>query len=590
VSLQGFRVDLTHHALLDAAGDKVELRPQALDLLCLLASHAGQVMEKRDLIHQVWHGLVVTDDSLVQAIGDIRRAIDDPSHQMIQTVPRRGYRLIEHIAATPTSAESDLVPSGPDSQFADSVGAQEPAPEAVSGTTAMPASRVERRRAEVTPKPPPKPPPPHLAQWRVWFLAAFFLGVLAYLGWYLQATQSPPRLSVVVLPFVNASGDASKEYIADSITEDITVQLSRIKGSFVIGRGTAFAYKGKSVDLKTLAKELNVRYILQGTAGRSEKSYRITAQLIDGRSGANLWADSLEAALDHPYDVREWVAAQLSNALKLQLIHAEASQSARRIHPDSIDLDMQAYSKFRKCRTAEACEASYKLFATAIQLDPSNDMAYAHRILNAAELILTYTPAQPPQVMKQLGLDAAYLEGLSVLDSTGHRALALARYLEGRNEEALQQINESLNIDPNDADSLSVKTLYLIFNGMASSAISVGMKAIDVSPQDPDRYILYFYLCHAHMHLGKFQDAIAWCNKSYSLNMGDYWALSDLVAAYTATGDFEKAAIAKDKLLKLNPEFTMGFYQGLTMSSNPVWKKEIEDNIWAHLRKAGIPE
>jgi len=557
VNLGLYRVDLLHRALLDASGSVVELRPQALDLLCLLAHNAGKVMEKQELLKQVWNGLFVTDDSLVQAIGDIRRAINDPNHQVIRTVPRKGYRLIEH--HSPESAT-------PSSQ-----------PAALPHTPAVLADG------------PPKSPGRKRGIWFV-SLAVALATALALLAWYLQSAAKPPRLSIVVLPFVNASGDASKDYIADSITEDITVQLSRIQGSLVIGRGTAFTYKNKAVDLKQLARELNVRYILQGTAGRSEKGYRVTAQLIDGSTGANLWADALEAALDHPAAIREWVAAQLSNALKLQLVHAEASQSAQRIHPDSVDLDMQAYSHFRKCRTRQACEVSYLAFDKAIQRDASNGTAYAHRMLNAVELLVTYASPDSEKLMQQLDADAVHLEGLSVLDSTGHRALASARYVQGRSEEALQQIDESLQIDPNDADALSLKSLYLTVNGKASAAIAVGMQAIEVSPQDPDRYILYFYLCHAHMHLAKFQDAIAWCNKSYALNMGDYWALSDLVAAYTATGDLEKAASAKDKLLKLNPQFSMRFYKGLNISTNPVWLKEVEENVWAHQRRAGIPE
>jgi TolB-like protein len=575
VALRSYKVDLVHHALLNETGAVVELRPQALDLLCLLASHAGKVMEKQELLNQVWKGLFVTDDSLVQAVGDIRRAIDDQAHQIIRTVPRRGYRLIEHFPdplpspAVPAAMPPALVPAPPAEQA--------PVPEAAAVDTVAPG-RVDGVSKAAAGK------------LRLWAAALLLMGALVFLGWYLQGVATAPRLSIVVLPFVNASGDASKEYIADSITEDVTVQLSRIKGSFVIGRGTAFTYKDRAVELKTLARDLNVRYVLQGTAGRSQTGYRVTAQLIDGSTGANLWADALEAPLDQPSRIREWVAAQLSNALKLQLVHAEAQQSVGRIHPDSVDLDMQAYSQFRKCRAVQACEASYGLFEKAIQRDPANDMAYAHRILNAAELLLTYTLTDRPAVLKRLDSDVAHLEGLSVLDSTGHRALALARYVQGRNEEALQQIDESLNMDPNDADALSIKTLYLTVNGRAAAAISMGMKAIEVSPRDPDRYILYFYLCHAHMHLAKFQDAIAWCNKSYALNMGDYWALTDLVAAYTATGDPDKAASAKDKLLKLNPAFSMGFYKGLNISSNPVWRKEVEENVWAHLRKAGIPE
>jgi TolB-like protein/DNA-binding winged helix-turn-helix (wHTH) protein len=561
VLLRGFRVDLAHHTLLDATSSVVELRPQALDLLCLLARNAGRVMEKQELQAQVWQGLVVTDDSLVQAIGDIRRAIDDHSHQIIRTVPRKGYRLIE--------------------QMPESI----PNPEAVASAAELASAFVERRQtptAHIARKVPSK------LLW-IWIAVIVMAGALVYWGWYLQQSIAPPRLSIVVLPFVNASGDASKEYIADSITEDITVQLSRIKGSFVIGRGTAFTYKGKAIDLKAIAKELNVRYVLQGTVVRSDAGYRITAELIDGTSGTNLWADSLTVSLDRPADIPEWVAAQLSNTLKMQLLDAEASSTAKRVRPDSVDLEMQAYSKFRNCWTLEACVVSYQIFDRVIQMDPANDTAHAHRILNAIYILLGWQAIDRPKLITQLNQDVEYLEGLGVLDSTGHRALARARYFQGRNAEALQQINESLEIDPNDRDALSMKTIYLVVNGQASSAIETGMKALAVSPRDPDRSGVYFNLCHANMHLGKFKDAIAWCEKSFSMAAG-YWALTDLVAAYTALGDVNKAASSKALLLKMNPGFSIGFYKGLKLSSNPTWLKEIEENVWANLRQAGIPE
>ncbi len=584
VNLRGYKVDLQHQALLNEVGATVELRPQALELLCLLANNAGKVMEKQELLTQVWKGLFVTDDSLVQAIGDIRRAIDDQSHQIIRTVPRRGYRLIEHVPGAV---------AGPDTE-----------PPAENPFEAVPMDLVE----EVPYLAPASAPEPalqaaHVAtvyasfdqkwlagKWVIWLAALLLMTGAVYLVWNKQATGTPPpRLSIVVLPFVNSSGDASKDYIADSVTEDVTVQLSRIKGSFVIGRGTAFTYKGKAVDLKALAKDLNVRYVLKGTVDRSDAGYHITAQLVDGVSGSNLWADALDIAGDKKGDIRQWVAARITNLLRVQLVQAEAIQSAKLASPASEDLDMQGYSKYLACYNKETCLEAHRLFTKAIELDPQNSTARAHRIPNMVGLFQNEGVPQSGEILAQFNSDIAHLEGLVALDANGHRALARARYRQGRNEEALQHINAMLEMDPNDVDALRTKPVYLILNGQAAEAIPVARKAMELSPKDPFRDDYYFYTCHAYMHLGKFKEAVDWCEKAFA-TFSYFWPLVDLVSAYTALGDTDKAAVTKEKLMAMKPDFSIGWYKALKLSSNPIWLKEIEENSWANLRKAGIPE
>jgi TolB-like protein/DNA-binding winged helix-turn-helix (wHTH) protein len=581
IYLRGYRVDLQHHALLNEGGAVVELRPQALDLLCLLAQNAGKVMEKQDLLAQVWKGLFVTDDSLVQAIGDIRRAIDDQGHQMIRTVPRRGYRLIEHVPGG----------AGPDT-----VSAAENPTEAVPMEhiavvpNIVPAPTPTLQTAQVAPANASSDQKGLTSKWVIWLAALLLMIGAVYLVWNKQATgTAPPRLSIVVLPFVNSSGDASKDYIADSVTEDVTVQLSRIKGSFVIGRGTAFTYKGKAVDLKALAKDLNVRYVLKGTVDRSDAGYHITAQLVDGVSGSNLWADALDIAVDKKGDIRQWVAARITNLLRVQLVQAEATQSAKLASPASEDLDMQGYSKYLACYNKETCLEAHRLFTKAIELDPQNSTARAHRIPNMVGLFQNEGVPQSGEILAQFNSDIAHLEGLVALDANGHRALARARYRQGRNEEALQHINAMLEMDPNDVDALRNKPVYLILNGQAAEAIPVARKAMELSPKDPFRDDFYFYTCHAYMHLGQFKEAVAWCEKAFA-TFSYFWPLVDLVSAYTALGDTEKAAVTKEKLMAMKPDFSIGWYKALKLSSNPIWLKEIEENSWANLRKAGIPE
>jgi TolB-like protein len=393
----------------------------------------------------------------------------------------------------------------------------------------------------------------------------------------------------VVLPFLNASGDPTKEYLADNVTEDVTVQLSRIKGSFVIGRGTAFTYKGKAADLKALAKELNVRYVLQGTVDRSDAGYHITTQLVDGASGSNLWADALDIAVDKRGEIWQWVAARISNILRVQLVQAEANQSTKLTSPASEDLDMQGYAKYLACYNKETCLEAERLFTKAIELDPQNVTARAHRIPNLVGLFQNQSIPQSGELLAQFNSDIAYLEGLVALDANGHRALARARYRQGRNEEALQHVDASLELDPNNVDGLKFKAIYLILNGRAAEAIPIAKKAMELSPQDPFRDDFYFYTCHAHMHLGQFKEAAFWCEKAFA-TFSYFWPLVDLVSAYAALGDIERAASTKAKLMAMKPDFSIGWYKALKLSSNPVWLKEIEENSWANLRKAGIPE
>ena len=151
----------------------------------------------------------------------------------------------------------------------------------------------------------------------------------------------PPRLSIVVLPFANLGGDPEQEYFVDGVTESLTTDLSRISGSFVIGRNTAFTYKGKHVDLKQIGRELNVRYVLEGSVQRSGNRLRVNVQLIDAETGAHLWAERFDKPVADLFDMQDEIVARLANQLGAQLIAAEARRAERAPHPDSMDLYFQ---------------------------------------------------------------------------------------------------------------------------------------------------------------------------------------------------------------------------------------------------------
>ena len=145
----------------------------------------------------------------------------------------------------------------------------------------------------------------------------------------------------MVLPFANLSGDPEQDYFVDGVTESLTTDLSRISGSFVIGRHTAFTYKGKAVDLKQIGRELNVRYVLEGSVQRSGNRLRVNVQLIDAETGNHLWAERFDKPVADLFDMQDEIVSRLANTLNAQLIAVEARRAERSLHPDAMDLVFQ---------------------------------------------------------------------------------------------------------------------------------------------------------------------------------------------------------------------------------------------------------
>ena len=160
-----------------------------------------------------------------------------------------------------------------------------------------------------------------------------------------RCAGQPAHLSIVVLPFINLSNDPNQDYFADGVTDNLTTDLSRIKGSFVIARNTAFTYKGKSIDAKAIGKELGVRYILEGSVQRDVNRVRVNAQLIDAETGAHLWADRFDEEIADLFKLQDQVVARLGNALGFELVKAEAERSALSTNPDAMDLAMRGWAK-----------------------------------------------------------------------------------------------------------------------------------------------------------------------------------------------------------------------------------------------------
>ncbi len=180
------------------------------------------------------------------------------------------------------------------------------------------------------------------------------------------------QLSIVVLPFANLSGDPSQDYFADGLTENLTTDLSRLSGSFVIARNTAFTFKGKNVDARVIGKELGVRYVLEGSVQRDDGRMRVNAQLIDAESGKHLWAERFDKPLADLFEMQDEIVARLANQLGTELTSAEAHRAERASNPDSMDLFFQGLASLNKGINVENMAQARGYFERALTVDPGN--------------------------------------------------------------------------------------------------------------------------------------------------------------------------------------------------------------------------
>ena len=184
--------------------------------------------------------------------------------------------------------------------------------------------------------------------------------------------SAPPRLSIVVLPFANIGGDPEQEHFVDGVTESLTTDLSRIRGAVVIARNTAFTYKGKPLDVKTIGRELNVRYVLEGSVQRGGNRMRVNVQLIDAETGNHLWAERFDKPLADLFDMQDEIVARLAGALNAQLVAAEARRAEQAPNPDSMDLYFQGLAWFNKGMTPDHVAQARSFFDRALAADPGN--------------------------------------------------------------------------------------------------------------------------------------------------------------------------------------------------------------------------
>src|SRR5215468_1137130 len=203
-------------------------------------------------------------------------------------------------------------------------------------------------------------------------IRTYAVGLNANIDRVVAPPCSAPRLSIVVLPFANISGGPEQDYFVDGVTESLTTDLSRINGAFVIARNTAFTFKGKPVDVKKLGRELNIRYVLEGSVQRGGNRLRVNVQLIDAETGNHLWAERFDKPVADLLDMQDEIVSRLANALDAELLAVEARRAERSPNPDATDLCFQGAVWLNRGRTPEHMAQARGFFERAVALEPGN--------------------------------------------------------------------------------------------------------------------------------------------------------------------------------------------------------------------------
>ena len=381
-----------------------------------------------------------------------------------------------------------------------------------------------------------------------------------------------PRLSIVVLPFENLSGDKEQDYFADGITDDLTTDLSHLPDSFVIARGTAFTYKGKPVDAKDIGRELGVRYLLEGSVRRVGETVTINAQLISTDSGAHVWADRFDGDRINLGELQVGVVSRLANSLGVELVRAEALRAMRERprNPDAVDLAMQGWASLNSGFNKSNYDAAIDYFERALQLDPELTRAQVGLAWGLVDRVFQFRGGD------QL-VDLPRSESLlsKVLAAEPNSALAhyvkadFLTYEKKQFNDALSELDVAIDNDRNFARAYSLRAGDLIFSGEAKAAAPQVETALQLSPRDPLRNQWEFRLCHAHAHLAEWEQAAEWCQRSIATNAGYWLPYIDLAAAsgwLGREGD-AKAAIAEQSCCRISPYRTGRASSGQTTRS-----------------------
>ena len=526
-----FEIDAARQELRQA-GAPVHIEPQVFDLLVYLVQHRDRIVSKDELIETIWHGRVISEAALSSRISAARRALGDNGNDqtLIRTLHKRGFRFV---------------------------------------------GEVEEGSAPVAVAAGPSPlPPPAAAHDAVKLVPSAELLPL------------PDKPSIAVLPFQNMSHDPEQEYFADGLTEDIITGLSRQRWFFVIARNSSFTYKGAAVDVRDVATQLGVRYVLEGSVRKAANRVRVTGQLIDASNGNHLWAEKYDRELADIFALQGDITNRVIGSVAPQILVAEAARVQRK-PPQSVDawdLVMQAVPHMWRMSTDEHARAQ-ELLQRAIALD--GNYAHAHALLG-----WTYVTMFNLDTRRPIGewTDRALATGATAatLDDEepwAHLVLGLGHARRRRPQLAFRHLTKSVELSPSFALGYAGLGYALACGGQPESGLQALEEAHRLSPRDPFlaiyaptvRYMALFALA-------RYEETIAVCRATTASHPNHAGAWRLMTVSLGLLGRVDEAKDALAHTLTLQPDLSSAHVEINTVYANP----EDRARFLEGLRKAGL--
>ena len=406
-----------------------------------------------------------------------------------------------------------------------------------------------------------------------------------------KALPIAPAQSIVVLPF--ASHDPEHDYFAEGITEDLTTDLSRIPGSFVIAPSTAFTYKGKPLDVRQIGRELSVRYAVQGSVRKITDSVRINAQLVDTANASQLWADRFNGELATLAKVQDQITRRIAGALQVVLIDAESQRALRErpSNPEVINLTMRGSAMLNKQASRESTERARGLFEAALRFDPDHLPA----LNGLAQTMLvqwqsTWYPRSSEEHLKEL--DRVMNKALAIKPDDAiaiyHRGYVLKR-LHKDLPQALAAFERAIAIDPNLAVAHNYVGQVKVFLGRADEAAKHTLKAIQLSPRDPQLALWYYQMALTYIHQQHYEEAVEWGRRSVEVNPNLRYPYRILAASLALSGQIDEAKVIAAEYLRRYPNESISAFLAREPWPNPIYLQGRDREV-AGMRLAGIPE
>ena len=404
-----------------------------------------------------------------------------------------------------------------------------------------------------------------------------------------RETTGPPRLSIVVLPFTNMGCDPEQEYFVDGVTESLTADLSRISGCFVIARNTAFTYKDKPVDARAIARDLNVRYVMEGSVQRSGARMRVNVQLIDAESSLHLWSEQFDKPLADLFDMPDEIVARLARQLDAALIAAEARRAARSPNPDSMDLYFQGMVWINKGITADNLANASEFFKRALTLDACNVGAW---VGSASADVDTVTTCMAADRWRHIACaETALTKALSMAPdyAWAHIEMGVLQMYTNRAAQGIAECERALALDPNFAHAHAMIGLGKIVIGRFEETETHVQEAIRLSPRGNYLFAWLVIAGVAKLYFGSDDEAVTYFRRSAEINRNHHTAQYYLAGALAFLGRLEEARCAVRAAMALHPDFTISRFRAGAANDNPRYLAARE-RLCDGMRKAGVPE